>query len=444
MRVLMFGWEFPPHISGGLGTACHGLTQAMRQRGAEILFVIPRARGPVDSHVHLISAAHVPLRVTHGRRRLARFLLEEEVRCVDSLLRPYLNEPEYRALLSRREWERECGPEPRHRESVIDMGGDYGPNLLSEVIRYSEVAGALALRERFDVIHAHDWMTALAGVRARKLSGKPLVYHAHALEFDRSGENINRDVYAIEKLAMETADQVIAVSHYTRGIILARYGIPPEKVAVVHNAVSRRRAGAVYHVSKDPGRRIVLFLGRVTFQKGPDYFVEAAARVLRSLPDVTFVMAGSGDMLPRMVDRVAQLHIGRSFHFTGFLGGDDVERMYAMSDVYVMPSVSEPFGIAPLEAMLYDVPVIVSRQAGVAEVLRHALQVDFWDIDEMASKIAALIRYPVLAREVVRNGRRELRSIRWAVAADAVLQIYERLTRAGASETAPARAGNGG
>jgi glycosyltransferase involved in cell wall biosynthesis len=255
------------------------------------------------------------------------------------------------------------------------------------------------------------------------------VYHAHALEFDRSGENINRDVYAIEKLAMETADHVVAVSHYTRGLILSRYGIAPEKVSVVHNAVSRRRAGAVYHVRKEHGRRIVLFLGRVTFQKGPDYFVEAAARVLHSLPDVTFVMAGSGDMLPRMVDRVAQLRIGSAFHFTGFLGADDVERMYAMSDVYVMPSVSEPFGIAPLEAMLYDVPVIVSRQAGVAEVLKHALQVDFWDIDEMAGKIAALLRYPVLAREVVRNGRQELRSIRWAAAADAVLSIYERITR---------------
>jgi glycogen synthase len=227
---------------------------------------------------------------------------------------------------------------------------------------------------------------------------------------------------------MEAADHVVAVSHYTQNIIVRRYGINPEKISVVHNAVSRRRAGTVYHVQKAPGERVVLFLGRVTFQKGPDYFVEAAARVLKEVPGTRFVMAGTGDMLPRMVDRVAQLRIGSHFHFTGFLGGADVERIYAMSDVYVMPSVSEPFGISALEAMLYDVPVIVSKQSGVSEVLQHALKTDFWDIDDMANKIIAILKYPVIAEEMVRNCRRELRAVRWDAAAGKVIALYHRLS----------------
>jgi glycosyltransferase involved in cell wall biosynthesis len=253
------------------------------------------------------------------------------------------------------------------------------------------------------------------------------VVHVHALEFDRSGEKVNPDIFAIEKLGMEAADRVIAVSHYTRNLILEQYGIDPDKVVVVHNAVSRRTIGKVYHVARRKTGKTVLFLGRITFQKGPDYFVEAAAKVLAVMPDVTFVMAGAGDMLPRLIERVGQLRIGKSFHFTGFLRGPEVERMYAMSDLYVMPSVSEPFGISPLEAMVYDVPVIVSRNAGVSEVLTHALKVDFWDVEDMANKILAVLRYPVLSREMLRNGRKELKAIRWEVTAERIMGVYNRL-----------------
>ena len=431
MRVLMFGWEFPPHISGGLGTACFGLTRALSRRGVEIIFVIPRLRGDGQSHVRLVSAAHVPLRLSRARRAFRRFIEEEEIRVIDSILRPYLSEPEYRELLAKTVREREAAGDAGEAavESVMGISGDYGPDLLAEVIRYSEAAEMLAASEKFDVIHSHDWMTSLAGVRAKKRSGKPLVVHVHALEFDRSGENINTDIFRIEQLGMRAADHVIAVSHYTRNIILSRYGIPADKVSVVHNAVSRRKAGTVYRVPRKRRERIVLFLGRVTFQKGPDYFVEAAARVLRKVPRTRFVMVGTGDMLPRMVNRVAELRMGTAFHFTGFLGGADVERMYAMSDVYVMPSVSEPFGISPLEAMLYDVPVIVSKQSGVAEVLRHALQVDFWDVQEIANKIIAVLKYPVMAREMLRNCRRELRTVHWEAAADKVIGIYNSFGR---------------
>jgi glycosyltransferase involved in cell wall biosynthesis len=376
--------------------------------------------------VELISAADVPVEIMASRRALAKFLKEHEIRLIDSLLRPYLNEREYRRLFLKTEHSRRV-EERISRPTVLPIRGDYGPDLMAEIVRYAEIAGVLAATEDFDVIHIHDWMTILAGLRARERSGKPLVFQVHSLEFDRSGDNINSQIYEIEKLGMNIADHIIAVSHYTRNMIMSRYGIPGDRISVVHNAVSRRKAATLYHVEKRPKEKIVLFLGRVTFQKGPDYFVEAAAKVREHVPHVRFVMAGTGDMLPRMVRRVAELRLGSVFHFTGFLGPREVERIFAISDVYVMPSVSEPFGISSLEAMLYDVPVIVSKQSGVSEVLRHALKVDFWDVNAMANKIIAVLRYPVIAQEMMRNCRRELRSVHWDAAARDVTAIYHKL-----------------
>ncbi len=413
MRILMFGWEFPPFMSGGLGTACFGMTRALAAHGHKIVFVLPRAGGTAEpTHVRLVPASGTAA-PEPGREEPLVFQ-SLSIRAVDSVLRPYLSQSRYPSLLS-------GAPGAR----FMAISGDYGSDLISEVIRYSRVAGVIAGEHPCDVIHAHDWMTVFAGIEARRISGRPLILHIHALEFDRSGENINQDIYDIERHGLEAADGVIAVSRFTKNIMVERYGIDPGKVTVVHNAVTRREAGAVYHVEKDPRRKTVLFLGRITFQKGPDYFVEAAARVLREMPEATFIMAGTGDMMTRMVERVAALGIGSRFHFTGFLEGDDVERAFALSDLYVMPSVSEPFGIAPLEAMLYDVPVIISRQSGVSEVLRHALKVDFWDVEELACKIMAVLKHPPLAAELVEGLRDELRHIRWEHAAEKILSVYD-------------------
>ncbi len=426
MRVLMFGWEFPPHISGGLGTACQEITRALTRRKVQVTFVVPKAPpAPRQSPVHLVSAADVPAGDTGYATE--SFLQRLDIRPVASLLRPYLTVPEYRQMT---ECSTAAGIAPQSRHGgVFSSPSTYSPDLLAEVARYSNVAEILSAKEHFDVIHAHDWMTFLAGIRAKRVSGRPLVVHIHSLECDRSGAGGNPDIVHIEKLGMEAADHVIAVSHYTRQQILERYGIAPEKVTVIHNAVSRRRARAEYRVERNPDEKIVLFLGRITFQKGPDYFVEAASRVLARMPDARFVMAGVGDMLPRMIERVAELRLGHRFHFTGFLKGQDVERMYAMSDLYVMPSVSEPFGISPLEAMAYDVPVIVSRHAGVSEVIRHALKVDFWNVDEIADKILSVLQHPALSAELLRNSRQELRTICWNVAAGRILDVYRRITR---------------
>ncbi|MCH5277166.1 MAG: glycosyltransferase family 4 protein [Desulfovibrionaceae bacterium] len=444
MRVLMLGWEFPPHISGGLGTACYGMTRGLARHGVDVHFVLPRLRGDsggMDSHLRLLSASGTQV-TSETARTLSRASLELwqkriAVHYVDSLLLAYDTEESYaeryRLLQG---MNRRTGYEERYEvhSDMVELQGDYGPDLMTEVYRYSKAAAALALTEfsqkGFDVIHAHDWMTYPAGMLAKAVTGKPLVVHLHATEYDRSGENVNPAVAAVERAGLHAADLVIAVSHLTRNVAIRRYGVPPERVVVVHNAVSRRDAGHRYTVpAMCRHEKRVLFLGRVTFQKGPDYFVEAARLVLDTMPNVRFIMAGNGDMLPRMVRRVSQLRMGNRFHFTGFMRGAEVDHMYAISDLYVMPSVSEPFGIAPLEAVLYDVPVLLSRQSGVAEILRNALKVDFWDVREMANKICAVLSYPRLSAEMVKNCHEELKAITWDKAAQGVLNAYHTVCR---------------
>ena len=436
MRVLMLGWEFPPHISGGLGTACFGMTQALARAGTEVIFVLPRLREAEapGGHVRLRSASGT--RVRHGFMSLGtslRELWEDKltIRSVDSLLIPYTTPESYEEMLR---WRQQAGMEAASAafrdswEGAIELSGGYGPDLMSEVFRYSQAAAAIALQEDFDVIHAHDWMTYPAGMLIKKLTGKALVTHIHATEFDRGGHHINHEVARIERMGMEQADIVAAVSHLTSNIIQTKYGIPAEKTRVVHNAVARSDVQDQFVVPPEQSHeKRVLFLGRITFQKGPDYFVEAAKLVLDIMPHVRFFMAGSGDMLPRIIRRAGQLRIGSRFHFTGFLRGKDVDRIFALSDLYVMPSVSEPFGITPLEAILYDVPVLLSKQSGVSEVLRHALKVDFWDTREMADKICAVLSYPRLAEVMVKNCREEMRNIRWSNAAELLNTLYREL-----------------
>lgn len=407
MRILMFGWEFPPAISGGLGTACFGMTKALAERGHRITFVVPSLPdADRTSHLSLVAASDFAAEKEDGPPAGVSF------RPVESPLKPYMAQSDYGRL----------------RESLLASPGPYGPDLFAELERYAAAAGLIARQAPFDVIHAHEWLSVPAALRARQVSGCPFVFHVHALESDRSGGDGDARIVGIERQGLLEADRVIAVSRFTRREIVERHGIDPGKVSVVHNAVTRSEAAARYGVSKRSGEKIVLFLGRITHQKGPGVFVEAAAEVLRVLPDVTFVMAGSGDLMPQMIERVAELGLGGRFLFTGFLRGEEVERMYASSDLYVMPSVSEPFGIAPLEAMLADVPVIVSKQSGVAEILHHALQVDFWDVRELAGKICAVLTYEALAREMVERSREELQAVTWERAARQIEEVYEKVT----------------
>ncbi|MBQ5416846.1 MAG: glycosyltransferase family 4 protein, partial [Bacteroidales bacterium] len=307
------------------------------------------------------------------------------------------------------------------------FSGQYGANHMEEVARYAMVGGTIALqnRDRFDVIHAHDWLTYLAGIAAKELTGKPLVVHVHATSYDRGDEkHMDTRVLDIEKRGMEAADKVITVSDLTRNIVINKYGINPDKVVTVHNAVdfSGRENLMVERGVKD---KVVTFLGRITFQKGPEYFIEAAAKVLKRTKNVRFVMAGSGDMMNRAIRQVARMGISDRFHFTGFLRGTDVQKMFALSDVYIMPSVSEPFGISPLEAMRTNVPSIISHQSGAAEVLKYAFKVDFWDVDAMADDIYALLQYPALSEFAAKQGYEEVNALKWNNATKKMIEVYK-------------------
>ena len=423
----MFGWEFPPHIAGGLGTACYGMTRGLARNGVEVVFVMPRAYGDEDQRfVRVVNASDVETIGTRDHEFSEELLEKVSFIHIDSNMLPYISPEEYAA------YHDEFVRSGRTHEWTdvwkqrYTFSGKYGANLMEEVARYAMVAAQVAkdLEGQFDVIHAHDWLTYFAGIAAKRVSGKPLVVHMHATEFDRSGENINRRVYAIEKAGMQAADRVIAVSELTRRIVIGKYGILADKVVTVHNAVrfGESEEAAPERAVKD---KVVTFLGRITYQKGPDYFVEAAAKVLQRVSDVRFVMAGSGDLMNHVVRRVAQLGIADRFHFTGFLKGGEVQRMFRLSDVYVMPSVSEPFGISPLEAMRSGVPVIITRQSGVAEVLDYAIKVNYWDVDALADAIYGLLTYPALGRMFASKGLEEVTGLKWTNAAAKIKTVYE-------------------
>ncbi len=425
MKVLMFGWEFPPHITGGLGTACFGLTKGLVKHDVEIIFVVPKAYGDESQEaVRLVNASEVTVDLDKDEE--VAYWDRVQYMEIGSNIIPYVG-PEEFAKLTEEEKKASKSFKSKVFSQKYEFSGKYGTNLMEEVARYALVGSAIATKQNFDIIHAHDWLTYSAGIAAKETSGKPLVVHMHATEFDRSGENINQDVFAIEQRGMQAADKVIAVSNLTRKIVIERYGIDPRKVVTVHNAVEPSDKPELTGVHKQVKEKVVTFLGRITFQKGPEYFIEAARKVLERDPNVRFVMAGSGDMLDKMVARVAQLRIGHKFHFTGFLKGDDVDKMFSMSDVFVMPSISEPFGIVPLEAMRSNVPVVISKQSGVAEVLKHALKVDFWDIDGMADAIYGLCHYKPLSKTFIKYGKDEVDSLKWEHSARHVKQVYKSL-----------------
>jgi len=419
----MFGWEFPPHISGGLGTASFGLTKGMATLDdLDVIFVVPRAWGDEDqSIVRLIGANQVSVGYKKIYYKGYRRTIEKIE--VSSKIVPYTDPENF--------WKKTRSEKTGHnifvetnRLGTVDFSGKYDNNLLEEIQKYAIVASVIAEENEFDIIHAHDWLAYPAGIAAAAVSGKPLVIHVHATDFDRSGGNVNPDVYRIEKSGMDAAARIITVSNLTREIVINRYNIDPNKVETVYNAVEPVAISENMMVRKGFDEKVVTFLGRITMQKGPEYFIEAANKVLKKMDNVRFVMAGSGDMMERMMRRAAALKITDRFHFTGFLRGADVFSMLYMSDVYIMPSVSEPFGISPLEAMQSNVPVIISKQSGVSEILTHAVKTDFWDIDAMADAIYGILNYPALANMFIINGKEEVIRLKWDNSARHVRDIY--------------------
>ena len=426
MRVLMFGWEFPPHISGGLGTASYGLTKGMATLDdLEVIFVVPKAWGDEDqTKVRLVGANQIP--VAYKKVFYKGFRRPVERIEVSSKIVPYTDPDDFWKLVK----SEVAGYNfyvKTNSKGRVDFSGRYDSNLMDEIYKYSVVASVIADENEFDIIHAHDWLAYPAGIAAMEVSGKPLVIHVHATDFDRSGGSVNPDVYRIEKNGMDAASKIITVSNLTRDIVISKYNINPDKVETVYNAVEPVKIAEKFILKKGFDEKVVTFLGRITMQKGPEYFIEAAYKVLQVMDNVRFVMAGSGDMMERMMRRAAALKITDRFHFTGFLKGADVFTMLDMSDVYIMPSVSEPFGISPLEAMQSNVPVIISKQSGVAEILTHAVKTDFWDIDAMADAIYGILNYPALANMFIKNGKEEVIRLKWDNSARHVRDIYYRV-----------------
>ena len=417
MKALMFGWEFPPHILGGLGTASFGLTKGMsKQQDLEITFVIPKAQGDEDqSFLRIFSASTVPV-----------VWRDTNWEYVDSKIGKLVNPQQY--FIWRDNIRDDYSYIGTNELGCIEFSGRYPDNLQEEIQNYRAVAGIIARSMDFDVIHSHDWLTYPAGVLAKQITGKPLVIHVHATDFDRSRGNVNPQVYGIEKYGMDMADHIITVSDLTRKIVIEKYHIDPAKVTTVHNAVEPiRKEIADLKVEKREDRKTVTFLGRITMQKGPEYFVEVAYRVLQKANNVRFVMAGSGDMMEQMIRHAAYRKITDKFHFTGFLKGMQVYEMLKASDVYIMPSVSEPFCISPLEAMQVGVPTIISKQSGCAEILNNVIKTDYWDIDAMADAVYSIITYPAMAKYLKEKGKEEVDNIKWEYAGQKVRDIYNKV-----------------
>lgn len=470
MKVLMFGWEFPPHISGGLGTACFGLSQSLIRENIHLTFVVPKLHGNepgIDLNLVNASTVLIPLEGSVAESPTKKITRDVAIRHssndnffkdatkiksnfsyveVDASLDPYSSAAESKTHTIER-WnyvfdtvpvrgikeisaEREISEE--HEVAPVGytyhFSGSYGVNLMEEICEYARVASQLAKEYPHDLIHAHDWMTFPAGIEAKKISGKPLVLHVHATEYDRSGL-LEGPVYEWEKKGLENADRIVAVSQWTKDILIKQYGVAPSKVEVVHNGILISQEEGGEHISDHTvGSHIITFLGRVTYQKGPRYFVEAARKVSEKFPDAHFIVAGSGDLLPQTIERVAQLRMSDKFHFTGFLNKEWISRIWSMSDVYVMPSVSEPFGITPLEAIQAGVPVIVSHQSGVAEVMPHALKVNFWDVDALAEAICSVLKYKSLSKMLKSKSESEIKQLSWDKSAFKLKTLYEELT----------------
>lgn len=397
MRVLTFGWDFPPIRNGGLGVACQGLTQELIELGVEVIFVLPRQQEVVG-----------PLRFIFADVEPA------ELHVIDSPLLPYQSSRSYIELF-----------EPGGKRIRLSR------NKIEEVYRYALAARKIAMRENFDVIHAHDWSSYLAGLAAKSVSGKPLVLHVHATAFDQAAsDHVDPDVYEIERQAFHGADSVVAISNYTRDIVVNKYGTDPEKVTVVHNGIKPKEhenLEPVLEHLKAQGKKIVFYNGRITIQKGVDYFIRAARRVVDVDPNVVFVISGWGDMEQQIMHLVGSLGLSQNVIFAGALWEEERDRMYQSADLLVMPSVSEPFGLVPLEAIQQGTPALISKQSGVSEVLSHVLKVDFWDVEEMANKIVAALRYPTLNQQLVNEGRLEVLRLTWRRAADKILDLYQKL-----------------
>lgn len=425
-KVLMLGWEFPPIINGGLGVACHGIVKALSKK-VKISLIIPKADNHyVINNTELIGLNHLDIERFNWETSENSYTFLDDLSVIKADLQPYSSTKPSEIAAQKYATNDAEVLKQRLKSDLNSFNTEnlYDSALGERVYNFSRLAVLIASEKEFDVIHAHDWMTFLAGMEIKNLTGKPLVLHVHSLEVDRNGPDSKNWIYQIEKQALEQADAVIPVSHYTAGILKTFYGINESKIFPIHNGIDQVQA---YRSESSLPEKIVLFLGRVTGQKGPEYFFETAGKVLEFFPNVRFVMAGSGNMLKEMIEASAYKHLGNKFHFTGFLSQERVRYLLSIADVYVMPSVSEPFGLSALEAAQFGVPCVISKQSGVAEVLPSALKADFWDVDKMAGNIISILKYKGLRDQLVKDAYHDLSKISWENTAQGIMDVYAKV-----------------
>ena len=426
IKVLELGWEFPPLINGGLGIACMGLSKALAKH-VELQVIVPKAKqGAIYDGFSLTGLNHVQMHEVRQHEQPYSYESFAMVEHAPIDLDPYTS-IEGSSECVRFTEEGKLLFSQVHESDLALFSGDedlYAGDLARKVVEYSKICAAYARGKHFDIIHAHDWMTYLAGVEVKRATGKPLVVHLHASQFDRAGAEARGWIYDIEKYGMEQADAVIPVSKYTGTVAAGHYGIDSSKIFPVHNGADPVE---VFHSKKKFPEKLVLFLGRLTAQKGPEFFLQIAARVLEQTDKVRFVMAGTGEKLKQLIESGAFCGVGDRFHFTGFLNKQKVNELLSMTDIYCMPSVSEPFGLSALEAAQFNIPAVISKQSGVAEVMQGALKADFWDVNKMAEHIVKLCEDDELYQRTVEQSAQDIKNSTWDTAAEKVVRIYQHL-----------------
>ncbi|MEM3555868.1 MAG: glycosyltransferase family 4 protein [Candidatus Micrarchaeia archaeon] len=377
MRIAMLGWEFPPFKSGGLGVHCYELTRALASRGVEVDFYMPRTEFEIKGTTPRL------------------------IQVMPVYFGPYTAREAY--------------------------GWDFMNRVMQYNLRCAEEVEKNHKERNYDLIHNHDWLTMRAGVLAKQKIKKPHVCTVHSTEYDRSSLGPNNHILEIERMGMHAADRVITVSNMMKRQIVEKFGVDCGKIRVVYNGVDPDKFKKKWEVRKYSKEKVVLFLGRMAEQKGPVQFLQAAKKVLSAMSNVRFVMAGGGDMLPYLINYSIELGISDKVTFLGYIPEDQLHEAYAKSDVYVLPSISEPFGITALEAMASGTPIILSKTSGVSEITTHCLRVDFWDVNKMAEYIIALLKYRVLNHTMGRYEVEDARRFSWGKTADETLKVYREL-----------------
>jgi glycosyltransferase involved in cell wall biosynthesis len=393
--VLMFGWELPPDNTGGLGVACQGLAKGLSRQGVNISFALPRPLGMSVDYMDVLDVNLPHVKVT----------------AINSLLQSYMSQAEYLSL----------------KASTDSTSMHVSDSLYQEAMEYAKVAKKLALNTPHQIIHTHDWMTFPAGMSASQASGKPWVAHVHATEFDRTGSIGDARISQIEYQGLQQADQVITVSQYTKNTIVKEYSINPQKINVVHNGIDLEDFQPSLVRQIFPHDRIVLYVGRLTFQKGVEYLIRSAKEVLATHPNTIFLIVGNGDMYRQHLLESASLGISDRIIFTGFLNGPKLRQVYQLADVFVMPSVSEPYGLVALEAIASSVPTIISKNSGVAETIKNVLTVDFWDIHKIARYITDIFDQPQEYERIAALAKSELNYLSWNNSAHKTVEVYRHV-----------------